>query len=104
MNGLHELAPNVFQLEMPLPFQGLPIVNIYLVRDNEELGLVDCGMDVAGAFDTFQGYVAHLGHKLTDIRQIVVTHSHPDHIVLSGKVREASDGNLIMHRDEAAIV
>jgi glyoxylase-like metal-dependent hydrolase (beta-lactamase superfamily II) len=104
LSGIEEVAPNVFLLEMPLPFPRLPIVNVYLVRDHDELGLIDCGMNVSGGFETFEGYLKHLGHRATDIRQIVVTHSHPDHIGLSGLIREASGGNLVMHRDEAAIV
>src|SRR5437899_8849975 len=104
MKGFEEVAPGVFQLEMPLPFPRLPVVKVYLSRDHDELGLIDCGMNIAGAYDTFVRYVGHLGHELKDIRQIVVTHSHPDHIGLSGRIREASAGNLIMHRDEAAIV
>ncbi|HLQ31310.1 MAG TPA: MBL fold metallo-hydrolase [Chloroflexota bacterium] len=104
MNGIQEVVPNVFQLEMPLPFPRLPVVNVYLIRDGDELGLVDCGMNIDGAFDTFSSYLKHLGHEFKHIRQILVTHSHPDHIGLSGRIREASGGNLIMHRDEAAIV
>ncbi|HLG71239.1 MAG TPA: MBL fold metallo-hydrolase [Chloroflexota bacterium] len=104
MNGLVEVSPEVFLLEMPLPFLRLPVVNVYLIRDHDELGLIDCGMNIDGAFDTFARYLKHLGHELRHIRQIVVTHSHPDHIGLSGRIREASGGNLIMHRDEAAIV
>lgn len=104
MKGVVEVAPGVFQLEMPLPFPRLPVVNVYLIRDHDELGLVDCGMNINGAFDAFAGYLQHLGHTFRQIRQILVTHSHPDHIGLSGRIREASGGNLIMHRDEAAIV
>ncbi len=104
MNGIVEVVPNVFQLAMPLPFPRLPIVNVYLIRDHDELGLIDCGMNIDGAFETFARYLKHLGLTLRHIRQILVTHSHPDHIGLSGRIRETSGGNLIMHRDEAAIV
>jgi glyoxylase-like metal-dependent hydrolase (beta-lactamase superfamily II) len=104
VKGIAEVAPNVFQLEMPLPFPRLPIVNLYLMRDGDELSLVDCGMDIAGALDTFEDYLRHLGVTFKNIRQIIVTHSHPDHIGLSGRMREASGANLIMHRDEAALV
>lgn len=104
MEGLEEVLPGVFELAMPLPFPRLPVVNVYLIRDGDELGLIDCGMDVHGAFDTFASYLDHLGATFRQIRLIVVTHSHPDHIGLSGKIREASQGNLVMHRDEAAIV
>jgi len=104
VKNIEEVVPNVFRLEMPLPFPRLPIVNVYLIRDHDELGLIDCGMNIQGAYDIFAGYLKHLGHDFRHIRQIVVTHSHPDHIGLSGRIREASGGNLIMHRDEAAIV
>jgi len=60
MNGIQEVVPNVFQLEMPLPFPRLPVVNVYLIRDGDELGLVDCGMNIDGAFDTFSSYLKHL--------------------------------------------
>ncbi len=67
-------------------------------------GLIDCGMNIAGAFERLSGYLEHLGHTFPQIRQIVITHHHPDHIGLSGPVKDASRGNVILHRDDAAVL
>ncbi|HUZ78299.1 MAG TPA: MBL fold metallo-hydrolase [Chloroflexota bacterium] len=104
MNGLREIAADVFQLEMPLPYPRLPTVNIYLVRDGGELGLVDTGMNVPGAFDQLTSYLDHLGHTFAQVRQIVITHHHPDHIGLCAPVRDASGGNVVLHRLDAALL
>ncbi|MHB8619135.1 MAG: MBL fold metallo-hydrolase [Chloroflexota bacterium] len=104
MSAVREIAPDIFLLEMPLPFPRLPVVNIYLLRDHEELAMIDCGMNVSGAYETLRGYLAELGVGFQQIRQIVVTHCHPDHVGLSGRVREASGGNLVLHQDDAAVL
>ncbi|MDE3075260.1 MAG: MBL fold metallo-hydrolase [Chloroflexota bacterium] len=104
MNGLREVSQGIFLLELPLPFPRLPIVNVYLIRDRDELGMVDCGMNVGGAFDALSAYLDHLGCSFKQIRQVIVTHNHPDHIGLSGPIRDASGANVVLHRDDAAVL
>jgi len=48
--------------------------------------------------------LAAVGAHVRDIREIVVTHIHPDHFGLAGRLAEESGARVVMHRLEAQIV
>ena len=50
------------------------------------------------------GGLAALGHDLANVRTLVVTHLHLDHVGLAGFVAAASGCEIIMHRRAAALV
>ena len=42
--------------------------------------------------------------SLADVRGVMVTHIHPDHYGLAGRVREASGAWVGLHPDDAALL
>jgi glyoxylase-like metal-dependent hydrolase (beta-lactamase superfamily II) len=97
-----EPAPGVFRLVLPLPFPGLTEVNAYLLRDDDSVTLVDCGifdpdaardhgwMDLEEAFDG-------AGEALERMARLVVTHPHVDHYGMAGRLVKATGCELWMH-------
>ena len=79
---IREVAPGVGWLRMPLPF-ALNHINLWVLRDDQGLTLVDCGIntDATRALwqTLFDGPLAGL-----PVRQLICTHFHPDHIGLAG--------------------
>ena len=63
--------------------------------------LIDCGMDTPQSFAALEAGVQGIGITWTDIRIIVLTHMHPDHIGLSSRVRKLSGATVLMHEIEA---
>lgn len=55
-------------------------INIYLVM-GENCYLIDSG--VSGSVKIIEEYMHSVGRKLSDIKGIFLTHSHPDHMGLS---------------------
>lgn len=82
-----QLADDVFQVQLPLPF-ALRIVNCYLLRDNEGWTIVDCGLNWAESQSTWQATFAELGITPRMISQIVLTHFHPDHFGMAGWLQQ----------------
>ncbi len=80
---LTEVADDVFQLRLPLPF-ALNHVNVYLLRGEEGWAVVDCGIHYAAGEAAWREALARLGLGFGDIRQIVLTHAHPDHYGMAG--------------------
>lgn len=71
--GIHKIV---------LPFQSpLNHVNVYLI-EGEELTLIDAGVNSSEAWSELEFQINSLGYKVTDIKNIVITHHHPDHIGL----------------------
>jgi glyoxylase-like metal-dependent hydrolase (beta-lactamase superfamily II) len=83
---LEEVAPNIFRLAVPVPFAGLDVVNCYLLRDPRGPGwtAVDTGLNTAKAREIWEMGMSELGWSFSDLRQIVLTHCHPDHFGLAG--------------------
>jgi glyoxylase-like metal-dependent hydrolase (beta-lactamase superfamily II) len=83
--GIHRIA-------IPTPF-AVGRVNVYLIED-EPLTLVDTGPNSATSFDELTSGLAALGHALEDIRLVVVTHQHIDHLGLVSIVAQRSGADV----------
>jgi glyoxylase-like metal-dependent hydrolase (beta-lactamase superfamily II) len=59
-------------------FSGLQVGRVYLTEDADGLTLIDTGL--AGAADAILRQIAALGRGAHDVRRILITHAHPDHI------------------------
>jgi glyoxylase-like metal-dependent hydrolase (beta-lactamase superfamily II) len=95
-----ELLPGIWRLPLPLRDSPLGHVNTYLVRSDDGYLLVDCGWDTADTLHALEGHLRALDIRLPDIRHLVVTHIHPDHYGLAGRLREISSADLSFHRLE----
>ena len=95
-----ELIPGIWRLPLPLRDSPLGHVNTYLVRTDNGYLLVDCGWDTADTLHALEGHLRALDIRLPDVRHLVVTHIHPDHYGLAGRLREISGANLSFHRLE----
>jgi glyoxylase-like metal-dependent hydrolase (beta-lactamase superfamily II) len=93
-------APGIFTVTLPIPFE-LESVNVHLVQLDQGFLLVDSGLETGECFDALESGLAERGLGWRDIRLLLLTHLHPDHIGLSWKILELSGARLLMHRIEA---
>ncbi|MEU5944744.1 MBL fold metallo-hydrolase [Micromonospora sp. NPDC047465] len=77
--GAFEVAPGVWRVPLPLPDDGLRAVNVYVLRHDDGLVLVDSGWAVAGARATLDAALEELDSTVKDVRRFLVTHMHRDH-------------------------
>jgi glyoxylase-like metal-dependent hydrolase (beta-lactamase superfamily II) len=99
-----ELLPGVWRLPLPLTDSPLGHVNTYLVRADNGYLLVDCGWDTADTLSALEGHLRALDIPLGDIRHLVITHIHPDHYGLAGRLREITRADLSFHRLERLFI
>jgi glyoxylase-like metal-dependent hydrolase (beta-lactamase superfamily II) len=66
------VAPNVYRLT------GMMVGNVYLTVDPDGMTLIDASLPRSGPKILQQ--IAALGRPLSDLKRILVTHAHPDHI------------------------
>jgi glyoxylase-like metal-dependent hydrolase (beta-lactamase superfamily II) len=95
-----ELIAGVHRIELPLPFE-LEAINLYLVRLDDGYLLIDCGLNTPQSFAALEAGLRNAGAAWSDIRVIVLTHMHPDHMGLTSRVRELSGATVLMHETEA---
>ena len=78
------------------------IVNTFLIDAPDGCVLVDAGLPGHDA-DILRG-VAESGRRPTDVRHLIVTHAHPDHIGSLAAVRSATGAAVYCHPADAPIV
>ena len=99
-----EVVANVHQIKVPFPKGIRGETNAYIVRGDAGSILVDTGWDSPEGLSAFIKGVEWDRLKLKDIRQIVITHVHPDHYGLAGKLKELCGAKVAMHRTEAELI
>ncbi|GAA3941090.1 MBL fold metallo-hydrolase [Actinomadura viridis] len=87
---------------VPVPLHGSPLrfITVFLVETSGGLVLIDAGYDHRSCWESFTGSVAGIGHDLGDVRLVLLTHNHPDHVGLAGRVRAASGARVVMGRED----
>ncbi len=94
----------IHQLKVPLPMAGLPYVLPYLVQDGDENLLIDCGWNDPESYRALSGQLEELGTPINEVRQLALTHVHPDHYGLAGRVKQESGATVVMHERERTLI
>ncbi|MFE9018508.1 MBL fold metallo-hydrolase [Streptomyces sp. NPDC007808] len=104
MARVYDHGGGVRSVQVPIPDNPLGHTLVYVVDTDRGPVLVDTGWDDPASWDTLAEGLAACGTAPAEIHGVVITHHHPDHHGLSGKVREASGAWIAMHAADAAIV
>jgi glyoxylase-like metal-dependent hydrolase (beta-lactamase superfamily II) len=99
-----EVVPGIFRLPVPLPDSPLATVNSYAFVESDGIRLVDCGWDTPEAHQAMVAQLGDIGGGIGDLREILVTHIHPDHFGLAERLARESGARVLMHRLEAIYV
>ena len=95
-----EILSGLYQLRVPIPDNPLGWVLPYLIRSNDGYTLIDSGWNTPEAFAALEQELRHVGVAFEDIKRLIVTHVHPDHYGLAGRVKEVSGCRVITHQRE----
>ncbi len=93
---MREIMPGVYT------FSGLLVGRVYAIRDADGLTLIDAGM--APAAERILRQLAAAGFRPGDVRRILITHAHFDHIGGLPRLQAATGAQVIASAVEAPIV
>ncbi len=96
-SSIVRISEEIMQVKVPLPFP-LRWVNSYLLRGTDGWTLLDPGIHTQEAVQFWQSGLKHAGIALSEIRQIVLTHHHPDHYGLSGWFQQQCEVPVLISR------
>jgi glyoxylase-like metal-dependent hydrolase (beta-lactamase superfamily II) len=101
---VERLRAGISVVPVPLPNNSLRHVFVYVFEGDDGIYLVDAGWNTEEAWAALTGGLAQLGMGMADVRGVMVTHLHPDHYGLAGRVREASGGWVSLHPADARLL
>lgn len=86
--GIHRLGTN-------------SIVNAYLIDDGGEVTVIDAGMP--GLYGDIPRELTAMGRSVADVRALVLTHGHSDHIGFAERLRREHEVPVWVHELDAAL-
>jgi glyoxylase-like metal-dependent hydrolase (beta-lactamase superfamily II) len=93
---------DVVALVPSLYFLRFPVGHAYLWRDSDGLTLIDTG--VAGSAGLIADAIRMLGHHPTELRRLVLTHFHEDHVGGAAEIASWGDVVVYAHHADAPVI
>lgn len=97
MSDAAAIGDGIFQIPVPITDNPLGHTLIYAMESPGGLVLVDAGWDDDNGWDGLTSGLDAIGHSVSEVEGVVLTHWHPDHTGLCGRVRELSGAWIAMH-------
>src|SRR5215207_6965485 len=102
---VEQLRDGLWSIPVPIPHNPLRYFSVYaFALDGGGLGLLDTGWESEESWAALTGGLASIGGGVEDVRGVLVTHLHFDHLGLAARVREASGAWVAMHPADATLV
>lgn len=101
---VEQVRPGLWSVPVVIPDNPLGYTLVYLFETASGPVVVDTGWDDPRAWEALTTGVAETGHAIGDVYGVLVTHVHPDHHGLSGRVRTESGAWIAMHPEDAWVV
>jgi glyoxylase-like metal-dependent hydrolase (beta-lactamase superfamily II) len=119
-----QIIPGIYQLLTPFPqftfdeakglrrdleahprvTKGLPYVLPYLLKDGDDTVLVDCGWNTDSAYQALEEGMKEHGSHPTEVNKLVITHVHPDHYGMAGRLKQLSSCEVVVHEKDSEVI
>jgi len=104
MPSAERLDGDLWSIPVPIPDNPLRYVSSYVFGTGEGVVLIDAGWGTEDAWQALTAGLESIGAGLADVRGVLVTHMHFDHIGLAGRVRQASGAWIALHPADYAVL
>ncbi len=91
---------------MPLTLSGFDpgSVNLYLIKTPAGLTAIDTGWDMTEAVQSMHLQLAEIGASTLDIKEVILTHFHIDHLGLIPRLKQTQPVKIYLHAKELDIM
>ncbi|MDF5756441.1 MBL fold metallo-hydrolase [Spongiactinospora sp. TRM90649] len=101
---VEQVRPGLWSIPVPIPINPLRYVLVYALELPDGVAIVDAGWNTDEAYAGLTDGLAKAGYGIGDVRAVLVTHIHPDHYGLAGRVREESGAWIGLHPADARLL
>ncbi|MBX3080959.1 MAG: MBL fold metallo-hydrolase [Anaerolineae bacterium] len=82
--------------------EGLLVGRVYVIESADGLTVIDA--TIPNAVKRIAQEIASIGHSLTDVKRILITHAHPDHIGSLAALQQATNAAVYVHPNDVGPV
>ena len=104
MPPVEKLAGDLWSIPVPIPANPLRYTSSYAFGSDGGLVLLDTGWDADESWQALVAGLESIGASPRDVRGVLVSHMHFDHLGLAGRVRAASGAWVAMHPADRAVL
>jgi len=105
MPPVEQVRPGLWSVPVPIPDNPLRYVLVYVFElSGGGVAIVDAGWNTEDAWVALSKGLEEAGGSISDVRAVLVTHIHPDHYGLAGRVREESGAWIGLHPADAEML
>ncbi len=101
---VEQVRPGLWSIPVPIPDNPLRYVLVYVLDAGAVVALVDAGWNTDDAWAALVAGLEQIGAAISDVAAVLVTHMHPDHYGLAGRVRERSGAWIGLHPADADLL
>ena len=98
------VADGVWSIGVPIPTRTPPYTLAYALLGDDGVHLVDPGWDSPGNRQRLVEGLSAVGASIGDVRSVVATHHHPDHLGLAPFLRETAGSRILLGRVEREVL
>ncbi|WP_375385269.1 MBL fold metallo-hydrolase [uncultured Microbacterium sp.] len=100
-----EVAPDVWAVAVPIPEGTIPHTLSYvLLSPDGGVHVIDPGWDHPDVIHALTDALSGLDRRLEDVRTVIATHFHPDHLGAAGRLREISGAEVMLSATEREVL
>jgi glyoxylase-like metal-dependent hydrolase (beta-lactamase superfamily II) len=101
---VERVRPGLWSIPVLIPNNPLRYVLVYAFESPKGPYLIDAGWNTDDAYQMLVAGLEHAGFAMGDVQGVLVTHIHPDHYGLAGRIREASGAWVALHPADASLI
>jgi len=101
---MKEVLPGIYQMTLTLSGFNPDSINVYLLRNKDSFIIVDTGWDTPAAVESMNQQLAEANIRFPDIKQVIITHCHVDHLGMIGPFKQSHDAVIYLHENEIELI
>jgi glyoxylase-like metal-dependent hydrolase (beta-lactamase superfamily II) len=98
-----EVSENVFRIALSHPFRDFPVY-CYLIKGRQSSALIDSGWGEERSKRELFAQLKEIGADPQKVKEVVITHAHPDHYGLAGEFQRECGASILLHENDLCLV
>ena len=98
---VEQVQPGLWSIPVEIPIRPLRYVLVYVLERPDGVAIIDAGWNDQASYDALESGLKQGGYAISDIKDVLITHVHPDHFGLAKRLREETGARIALHRAEA---